>query len=86
MLDMSLPVRAQISPSGGAVTRDGASAHSDVDQATDLAVAEGCQRGPGKTGLIYAPVGRDKRHMLIALQQHKINERLKPARYWRCIR
>jgi len=114
MLDMSLPVKAQISPSGGAVTRmgptiytqqstknelaylmggraaekimngaissgSGAGDLSDLDQATDIAVAQELQWGLGKSGLIYAPVCRDKRHMLTALQQHTINERLKSA-------
>lgn len=114
MLDMSRPVRAHISPSGGAVTRlgptiytqqniknelaylmggraaekilvgaissgSGASDQSDLDQATDLAISQELQWGLGKSGLIYAPVGRDKRHMLTAPQQHTINERLKSA-------
>lgn len=114
MLGMSLPVRAQISPSGGAVTRlgptiykqqtiknelayfmggraaekimlgaissgSGASDRSDLDQATDLAISQEHQWGLGKSGLIYAPVGSDKRHMLSAPQQHTINERLKSA-------
>lgn len=37
------------------------------------------QWGLGKSGLIYAPVGRDKRHKLTAPQQYTINERLKSA-------
>ena len=57
----------------------GASDLSDLDQATDLVIAQECQWGLGKSGLIYAPVCRDKRYMLTALQQHTINERLKSA-------
>lgn len=113
-LNMSLPVRAQISQLGGAVTRmgpaiytqhnikneladlmggraaekvmlgvvssgSGASDRSDLDQATELAIAQECQWGLGKSGLIYAPVDRDQRRMLTTLQQHTINERLKSA-------
>ncbi len=57
----------------------GASDRSDLDQATDLAISQELQGGLGKSGLIYAPVGRDKRHRLTTLQQHTINERLKSA-------
>jgi cell division protease FtsH len=57
----------------------GTSEQSDLDQATALAVAQERQWGLGKSGLIYAPVDSDKRHMLTAPQQHTINERLKAA-------
>ncbi len=57
----------------------GASDHSDLDQVTDLVIAQELQWGLGKSGLIYAPVSRDKRHMLTAAQHHTINERLKSA-------
>lgn len=57
----------------------GAGNLSDLDQATDLVLAQECQWGLGKSGLIYTPVCRDKRHKLTAPQQHTINERLKSA-------
>lgn len=115
MLDLPMPIRAQVSHSGGEIIRpapsyysqesirnelaylmggraaekllvgnissgSGGGIGSDLDQATDIAIAQDQQWGLGQSdGLFYAPVDLTQRHALSESRRQVINVRLKKA-------
>lgn len=57
----------------------GASTDSDLNQATDIVIAQEQEWGIGQSGLFFAPIHPAQRHTLSESRRHVINERLKRA-------
>jgi cell division protease FtsH len=65
---------------GSISSGSGGGAGSDLDQATDIVIAQEHQWGLGQGGgLFHAPVGLKQRHTLSESRRHVVNERLKRA-------